>query len=50
MAADKEKEKEKACAGYQHGPPWVFKGRQARPPQLSFFFLPCLIDRARASG
>ena len=36
MAADKEKEM--ACAGYQHGPPWVFKGRQARP-QLSFFFL-----------
>ncbi|XP_066338726.1 protein NEOXANTHIN-DEFICIENT 1-like isoform X1 [Miscanthus floridulus] len=24
MAADKEKEM--ACAGYQHGPPWVFKG------------------------
>ncbi|KAG0549013.1 hypothetical protein BDA96_01G218000 [Sorghum bicolor] len=26
MAADKDKDKEKACAGYQHGPPWVFKG------------------------
>ncbi|ONM05352.1 Protein NEOXANTHIN-DEFICIENT 1 [Zea mays] len=25
MAAENE-EKETACAGYKHGPPWVFKG------------------------
>lgn len=35
MAAENE-EKETACAGYKHGPPWVFKGRQG--PQLSFPF------------
>lgn len=51
MAAENE-EKETACAGYKHGPPWVFKGRQG--PQLSFpffflFFFPptCSIEPVR---
>ena len=46
MAADKDKDKEKACAGYHHGPPWVFKGRQARPQPAAFLFS-CLIVGAR---
>ncbi|RLN17450.1 uncharacterized protein C2845_PM02G10370 [Panicum miliaceum] len=30
MAPEKEEETGRPCAGYRHGPPWVFKGRQDR--------------------
>ncbi|EMS65025.1 hypothetical protein TRIUR3_32579 [Triticum urartu] len=43
-----EAEDDQPAAGYRHGPPWVFKGRQV--PPLLFFSLPFTMDGVGGAG